>query len=341
MTATKEKATASTMAQSKTLQANIKLCSGFGQYHTNEADPAKPNKRLTPYAAIGLDEIWRMAENPQEVDKAQAQWTLVSTLPSRSSAQQEAHGEYLALWCDFDKSPRPIPEIAAFWAKVSGARAVHYSSRSAKHDCQKSRLFVPLPYPLSAEEWELAAECLNDLFEKAGFLPDRVSERLVQLCYLPNRGESYEWHKHDGELLDPMTFFAEAIQAKRQSIEQELAEAEKRRKVAEINRANFKASESTSAVDAFNALHTVEDVLLKAGYSRKGARFRHPQSESGGYSVSIKNGRAYSHSPNDPLYTANESNGAHDAFSAWAVLFFGNDPSEAAKTVYAQIKGAS
>jgi len=341
MTATKEKATASTMAQSKTLQANIKLCSGFGQYHTNEADPAKPNKRLTPYAAIGLDEIWRMAENPQEVDKAQAQWTLVSTLPSRSSAQQEAHGEYLALWCDFDKSPRPIPEIAAFWAKVSGARAVHYSSRSAKHDCQKSRLFVPLPYPLSAEEWALAAECLNDLFEQAGFIPDRVSERLVQLCYLPNRGESYEWHKHDGELLDPMTFFAEAIQAKRQSIEQELAEAEKRRKVAEINRANFKASESTSAVDAFNALHTVEDVLLKAGYSRKGARFRHPQSESGGYSVSIKNGRAYSHSPNDPLYTANESNGAHDAFSAWAVLFFGNDPSEAAKTVYAQIKGAS
>ena len=341
MTDPKKNALRKQGAKKNTMPADIKLCSGFGQYHTNEADPAKPNKRLTPYAAITLSEIEAMAENPQEVDKAKAQWFIPSSHASRASAAQEAHGEYWALWCDFDKSPHPIAELAAYWAEASGAKAVHYSSRSATPDCQKSRLIVPLAYPLSAEEWALAAECLNDLFEKAGFLPDRVSERLVQLCYLPNRGESYEWHKHDGELLDPMTFFAEAIQAKRQSIEQELAEAEKRRKVAEINRANFKASESTSAVDAFNALHTVEDVLLKAGYSRKGARFRHPQSESGGYSVSIKNGRAYSHSPNDPLYTANESNGAHDAFSAWAVLFFGNDPSEAAKTVYAQIKGAS
>lgn len=187
MTPTNANAQRELGAHETTLQTDIKLCSGFGQYHTNEADPAKPNKRLTPYAAIGLDEIWYIAENPQAVDKPVSQWTLASTLLSRSSAKQEAHGEYWALWCDFDKSPRPIPEIAAFWAKVSGAKAVHYSSRSAKPDCQKSRFLTFTPYPLSAEEWALAAECLNDLFEQAGFIPDRVSERLVQLCYLPNQ----------------------------------------------------------------------------------------------------------------------------------------------------------
>lgn len=335
MTTTKEKAPLAGEAQSKTLDDDIKLCSGFGQYHTNEADTENPNKRLVPYAAITLSEIEAMAENPQAVDKAKGQWFIPSSLASRSSAAQEANGKYWALWCDFDKNPPPISELAAYWAKVSGAKAIHYSSRSATESTPKSRLIVPLAYPLDADDWTLAAECLNDLFEQSGYTPDRVSERIVQLCYLPNKGAFYEWHKHEGKLFDPLTFFADAIQVKRQAIEQELIEAEERRKVAEINRANFKASESTSAVDAFNALHTIEDVLLKAGYSRKGARFRHPQSESGGYSVSIKNGRAYSHSTSDPLHT---TAGAHDAFSAWAVLFFGNDQSEAAKVVYAQMR---
>lgn len=335
MTNTKEKAPTSMEAQKNTMQEDIKLCSGFGQYHTNEPDPEKPNKRLTPYAAITLSEIEAMAENPQEVDKAKGQWFIPSSLASRSSAAQEANGKYWTLWCDFDKNPPPIPELAAYWAKVSGTKAIHYSSRSATESTPKSRGIFPLAYPLCADDWALAAECLNDLFEQAGYTPDRASERIAQLCYLPNRGEHYEWHKHEGDLFDPLNFFAKEIKAKRQDIEQELTEAEERRKVAEANRDNFKASESTSAVEAFNALHTIEDVLLKAGYSRKGARFRHPQSESGGYSVSIKNGRAYSHSLNDPLHT---TAGAHDAFSAWTELFFGGDKREAAKVVYAQMR---
>ena len=36
--------------QDKTLN----FCSGIGQYHTNEYDPKKPDKKLTPYLEIGL-----------------------------------------------------------------------------------------------------------------------------------------------------------------------------------------------------------------------------------------------------------------------------------------------
>jgi hypothetical protein len=40
------------------------MVSGFGQYHTNEYDPDKPNKKLKPYVTVSWSEIVAMAENP-------------------------------------------------------------------------------------------------------------------------------------------------------------------------------------------------------------------------------------------------------------------------------------
>ena len=44
------------------------LCSGNGQFHTNE--PGK--KKHKPYAKINFEEIRKLVDNPQEVDKSQA-----------------------------------------------------------------------------------------------------------------------------------------------------------------------------------------------------------------------------------------------------------------------------
>lgn len=326
-------------AQKTTLQADIKLCSGFGQFHSNE--PTAKNRK--PYTPVTMSEIEAMVKDPQAVDKTQARWMIPSALLSRNFAEQEKNGEYWALWADFDQEPKPIADISWYWEQCTdGCNAMFYSSRSATAERQKSRLIVPLANPLTAGDWLLAAECLNDTLEAAGFAPDRVSERAAQLCYLPNRGAFYDAYTvTDGKHFDPLTFFADQIAAKKAAIVLAEQDAEKRIKAAEANRLAFRASGSTSAVDAFNACHSVDEVLLKAGYNRKGSHYRHPQSESGGYSASVKDGRVFSLSSSDPLYTGGAGNGAHDAFSAWAVLLFGGDMTAAAKHVHDMARRAA
>ena len=333
MTPLKEKAPVGAEASKNTLQADIKLCSGFGQFHSNELT-AKIRK---PYVSTTMAELIAMVKNPQSVPKANAQWAIWSTLHSRSFAEQEQNGQFWALWADFDQDPRPIKDIIAFWIEyATGCFALFYSSRSATAEKQKSHMVVVLPEPLSGSDWVLAQECLNDALDAAGFIPDRPTEGAAQLCYLPNRGDFYEYRILDnGQYFDPLTFFADQIAAKKSAIDVAKREAEDRRKAAEANRLAFNVSGSSSAIAAFNACHSVDDVLIKAGYAKRGNSYRHPQSESGSYSASVKNGRVYSLSQNDPLYTGT---GAHDAFSAWVVLFFGGDQSAAARFVYQEMR---
>jgi len=73
-------------------QINFTLCSGFGQYHTNEPDSGNPNKVLRPYSAQSWSAIQGMMEGPLNADKAQGQWIIPSSYLSRTFKEQEAHG---------------------------------------------------------------------------------------------------------------------------------------------------------------------------------------------------------------------------------------------------------
>jgi hypothetical protein len=57
---------------------DIEMCSGIGQFHTNEPDPSKATKKLTEYLAIGRAAISQMADKPQQVTKEKAQWLIPS-----------------------------------------------------------------------------------------------------------------------------------------------------------------------------------------------------------------------------------------------------------------------
>lgn len=86
--------------------------SGYGQFHTNEADPAKPSKRLTPYELLNRQDIEAMVDNPADDPKSKAQWMITSSLKSRVFAEQEKHGSFGAMVNDFDNNPTTLDNLA-------------------------------------------------------------------------------------------------------------------------------------------------------------------------------------------------------------------------------------
>lgn len=310
------------------------MVSGFGQLHTDEADPKKPEKKLTPYTSIDLEGIRAMVDKPKSVPKEHAQWLIPSTLPSRTFKTQEANGQFWMLWADLDNNTLPFAEVQAILkTKVFGDFDHEiYSSRSATKEKRKGRIFVPLDKPLTGASWVVAQQIFNDMLKASGIEPDRRTEGAAQLCYLPNRGDFYESvSSRGGKLFNPLKAWAAKCRAKRMEAAQRAAEAEAAKLAAQQRKEARQAGGEASAVEAFNASYTVEEVLLRASYDQQGDTFRHPQSESGSFSASVKEGRVHALSSSDPLFTGGSGGGAHDAFSAFTTLYAEGDHTEALK----------
>jgi len=328
-------APASVSATSPTADAQrAVMVSGFGQLHTNEPDPDKPNKKLTPYQHITFDGIRALVDNPQQFDKAKAQWLIPSSLQSREFKRQEVEGQFWMLWADFDTDPQSVERVAQAVDLVTGGSDYEvYNSRGATVNRPKSRALIVLANPLSGGDWVVCQQVLNDKLEAQGLSTDRASERAAQLCYLPNRGAHYESRsQRDGVLFDPLAHWADEIRAKRKAIAEADAELRARKEDAQTRKAAIASAPGTqgrSLIDAFNECFTVQDILLRNGYVQRGDAFRHPGSESGSYSAGVKNGRVNALSPNDPLFT--DCKGAHDAFSAFKMLEHGGDHDAALK----------
>lgn len=301
------------------------MVSGLGQYHTNEEGA---NKRQ-PYLKIDWAGIREMVDEPPSVEKQYGQWFIPSSQPSRGFKHQEAYGQFWVLWADIDNNqqtgwkPPPLARLVEIVSLVLGDADVEvYTSRSATQDNQKARVLVPLDEPLSGADWMLAQQVLSSKLEALGVETDHAAHRAAQLCYLPNRGDFYECKSvRNGYLFNPHVSWAKDLAAVRRANDERIVEAEKRRKDVAEGRSRLKPAEAPDAIGAFNQCYTVEEILLRAGYAQSGNTFRHPNSQSGSYSASVKDGRVHSLSSNDPLYTGGGGGGAHDAFSAFAVLF--------------------
>ena len=304
------------------------MVSGVGQFHTNEEDPCNPDKRLTPYAFVTLSDIRALVDNPPQVAKPQGQWVIPSTLESRNFKRQEDKGSFCLLWADLDHNPQPVKRVTeAISTITAGCDHEVYTSRSATVECPKSRVLIPLATPMRGADWVVCQEVLNDFLEGHGLTPDRASEGAAQLCYLPNRGEHYESvSQREGVVFDPLSHWAHEISAKRRAIAQQQADSATRKAQAEARRGALTDGHSKkSLIEAFNECWTVQEVLIKAGYAQRGNSFRHPASESGSFSATVKDGRVHSLSSADPLYTGGGGGGAHDAFSAFSVLNHAGD----------------
>lgn len=296
------------------------LASGFGQAHSD---------KFKPLSGVTFTSIEALVDNPQSVDKTQAQWLIPSTIKTRSWKEHQKSDSYWCLWADIDENPPVLDEVEKVLVSIIGcARYEIYTSRSATIDRQKCRILIFLDSPLLSLDWKLSQECLNDALAAKGIKPDRANEGYGQLCYLPNRGEFYQSiSNRAGQYFSPLEYFGEEITAKIV----ELNDAERLRKQrleqSTLNRQQRLATGFKSPIDAFNNAYLVEDILLQAGYEASGNTYRHPNSESGSYSASIKNNRVNTLSHNDPLYSAR--NGAHDAFSAFCTLYHNGNEKEA------------
>jgi len=326
------------MSATKTIDSTG-MVSGFGKYHTNEPEPGNPRKTLTPYVTVTWEEIQAKVDNPSSIPKEQAQWVIPSTLLSRNKKKQEVEGQYLMLWADFDTDPKPISDVGfslEFEVLEFDVNFEQYSSRSATAAVQKSRALVPLVNPLGGEDWLICQRIFNQRLRQCNLTPDTTTERHNQICYLPNKGEFYETHsKRDGVPFDPLRAWSSQIAAIR---DERAAEVEAERKLSEQRAEAKRRREATrlqsgtgdqSLIKAFNQVYTPQDFLSEEGYDQRGDSFRHPASQSGSYSASVKEGpdgvlRVHSLSSSDPLYTGGGGGGAHDAFSTFTVLRHGH-----------------
>lgn len=298
------------------------MCSGYGQTHSD---------KIKPFTSIDLAGIRALVDNPQSVGKALAQWLIPSTLASRTFKEQELKGSYHLLWFDLDKEPKPLIEVSAFIAGLlPDCNYEIYASRSATIDNQKARILIPLADPLNFNDWHACQSILNEKLNASGFTPDPANLRAAQLCYLPNRGEFYaSYSQRDNDLFQPLTAWHSEIETLRQAQLDKVKELETLSKAAKAKREALSVNDLADTIGAFNNAYSVHEILTMAGYAQRGDTFRHPNSESGSFSASVKNNRVHTLSTNDPLYS--DGKGAHDAFSAFTVLFANGDHNQALK----------
>jgi hypothetical protein len=288
---------------------NIIFCSGFGRYHTDNPD----NPKARPFSTITYDEIVEKASMPPTVLKQSAQWFIPSVLLSRSKSTQIKHGKFYSLVLDLDHNPPTINKIAEIVTLACrGCNFLIYTSRSATESCQKSHVLIPT-IKLTGYRWKLAQSVLNDQLEKAGITPDRKTEDPNQIIYLPNRGQYYDFIHKKGTVFNPLKAWYPELLKKHQNIE---AKKQARLKKAACRPARL-INREHSIIDEFNATYTVEELLIQAGYAQKKTSFRHPNSETGNYSASVKNNKVFTLSSSDPLYSTH----AHDPFNVFTILF--------------------
>ena len=291
------------------------MVSGFGKYH---------GKNVGSYASITYEQIQALVDNPQQVEKDVALRVIPSTLKTRVHAEQREFGDFWMLWADLDKNPLNINLVEEL-VRALGCDYEIYASRSAVPGLPKCRVLIPLPYGISGADWLICQRLLNDHFyHEGGVTPDRTTQQAGQPCYLPNRGSYYfSRSRREGAFFDVLAVWQENIEVVRGIVAAEMAQKAAEKEARERAQASKTVDPSKSLIHAFNDAYAIGDLLFEAGYDEKDGTFRHPASQSGSFSANIKDGRVYTFSSADPLYTDGE--GAHDAFSVFTVLFADGD----------------
>lgn len=316
-------------------------CSGFGRWHSENK-----NQEGTPrdYIEVSLAEIKAMIPNPPSAEKSSAavQWAIFSTLKTRTHAEQKANGEFSCLWLDIDEATgKTFQEIVQIADHNTGGDVLAYTTSSATEANQKTRVLVPLSKAVTGEQFVILQKIFNDKVEAEKITPDRVTERAGHICFLPNRGEFYDFHIDDEfGAFNPDCWSAE-IAEQQEAKKARLIELDAAKEVAKRKGIERMASGCKSPIDAYNETHDLTMMLEVYGYSKRGARYCSPNSGSGKPGVTLtSDGSKWlsSHGSDAGIGRLTENGTMGDAFDLFVYYEHGGDRSAAVKAAGAMFK---
>tara|TARA_R110002049_G_scaffold162267_1_gene327967 strand:+ start:2161 stop:4248 length:2088 start_codon:yes stop_codon:yes gene_type:complete len=301
------------------------MCSGFGQYHSEQG------KQPRAYIGFSLSQIEGLIYKPQCIDKGESQWLIFSTLKSRSQLEQAKHGSFYALWADIDESLVSIKTLSGRVERITnGSLSFVYTSKSATPENQKARVIIPLASLVCGTEYSIYQKILNDLLELQGIRPDRRTEPVNQICYLPNQGSFYDAQiSTNRKLFDPENW-RQLVEENKQQIDVERQEREKRLEASKLKAKERLQAGTRSPIDAFNAAYSIELLFEAYGYTKLGNRWLSPNSESGVAGVTIAENGTKWHSQHGSD-TGIGQNGFGDAFDLFTYYEHGNSKQTAIK----------
>jgi hypothetical protein len=263
--------------------SDIRFLTAPGSFYTLIDKPRQS------YPGISWAEIARMAASPQAKEKIDADFFIPSTYrehDGRSHDAQREHGAFRMLALDIDRGNPSLDDVLAAVEAVCGpVSLLAYSSSGASPENRKWRVLLPLAGVLTGAEYEAAQTVLFDLLHAHGIHPDGALARCGQPIYLPNvplakRNPDITPIFYQHRVIRAGTLRLDAASAIRQEIDRraeqhrlaaeqaDRARAERERQRAERRQ---KFPDQVSPVDAFNADHTIEDLLMRYQYERRGS----------------------------------------------------------------------
>jgi len=240
------------------------------------------------YKSITLAEIAKMVSDPQATEKADAAFIIPSSYRAhdgRKHSAQREHGEFHYLALDIDEGSPSLVELKDAVKRATGdATALIYSSSGASEDNRKWRVLIPLLEPISGADYSDTQLALFSLMGEQGITCDAALARVGQPIYLPNvppakRDEfgqplfyHQDLHRGDGYLDVKKSSIWGEVQFRRQRavIAERQAEKDRAARLAERIKRREASGDDLDPVAEFNARHTVEDMLLRCGYTRDG-----------------------------------------------------------------------
>ena len=241
------------------------------------------------YLGINLTEIASMVADPQATEKADAAFIIPSSYrahDARKHSAQREHGEFYYLALDIDEGSPSLTDVKQAVIAVTGdATALIYSSAGASDANRKWRALIPLAEPISGADYSDTQTTLFDIMRtEHGIKCDPALSRVGQPIYLPNVppakrddfGQPLFYHqdRHRGggyldvnnsRIWDDMQFRRQQAEI----AERQAAHERATRQAARIARREA-SGDDLDPVAEFNARHTVEDMLLRCGYTRDG-----------------------------------------------------------------------
>lgn len=241
------------------------------------------------YPGISWNDIVKLVQTPQAKEKIDADFFIPSTYRAHDGRAHEAqreHGAFRALAIDIDRGNPSLEDVQEAVQAVCGdVGMLLYSSSGASLENRKWRAIIPLAGILSGAEYEEVQAAFFDLLHLNGIHPDGALARCGQPIYLPNvplakRGPDLQplFYQHrvlrgkplrlDGGSPIMQELNRKAEQHRLAAEQAERARAERERQRADRRQ---KFPDEASPVDAFNADHAIEDLLLRYQYDRKGS----------------------------------------------------------------------